>query len=307
MPRFGVPSAPGRMRVPSGNIRTTSPRSRIARAVVEHLLVARAAVDGERAERVEEPRLQAVGEQLLLRDVVDGAAEHRAEDERVEEAAVVGGEQQRALGGDVLAPDPLQAEVDVEERLEHRADDPVDDRVDALGAGALVQGGGVGHASGYTVRPSAVTVRLQAMAIDRAQTVRGALAGAVAAGVWAAQQPLDKRVFGVDYDDTELLGKLVTRGPAWRPVGRGDAPGQRRRVRRGLRRRRAVGPAPLLGPRPAGRDGRARLDLAADLAAAACTRRPRTSRRCSPTRARSRRRRGGTCSSGSCSASSSAG
>ena len=57
------------------------------------------------------------------------------------------------------------------------------------------------------------------MAIDRAQTLRGALAGAVAAGVWAAQQPLDKRVFGVDYDDTELLGKLVTSGPAWRPVG----------------------------------------------------------------------------------------
>jgi hypothetical protein len=49
------------------------------------------------------------------------------------------------------------------------------------------------------------------MAIDTAQTLRGALAGAVAAGVWAAQQPLDKRVFGVAYDDTELLGKLVTR------------------------------------------------------------------------------------------------
>jgi len=45
------------------------------------------------------------------------------------------------------------------------------------------------------------------------------LAGAVAAGVWAAQQPLDKRVFGVEYDDVELLGKLVTRGSAWRPVG----------------------------------------------------------------------------------------
>ena len=57
------------------------------------------------------------------------------------------------------------------------------------------------------------------MAFDRAQTLRGALAGAVAAGVWAAQQPLDKRVFGVEYDDTELLGKLVTRGPAWAPVG----------------------------------------------------------------------------------------
>jgi hypothetical protein len=57
------------------------------------------------------------------------------------------------------------------------------------------------------------------MAIDRAKTVRGALAGTVAAGVWAAQSPLDKRVFGVDYDDVELLGKLVTRGPAWRPAG----------------------------------------------------------------------------------------
>ena len=49
------------------------------------------------------------------------------------------------------------------------------------------------------------------MAIDTAQTLRGALAGAVAAGVWAVQQPLDQRAFGVRYDDTELLGLLVTR------------------------------------------------------------------------------------------------
>jgi hypothetical protein len=57
------------------------------------------------------------------------------------------------------------------------------------------------------------------MPLDRAKTARGALAGAVAAGVWAAQQPLDIKVFGVAYDDTELLGKSVTRGPLWRPVG----------------------------------------------------------------------------------------
>jgi hypothetical protein len=57
------------------------------------------------------------------------------------------------------------------------------------------------------------------MAFDLAQTARGALAGAVAAGVWAAQQPLDIKVFGVRYDDTELLGKAVTRGRLWRPVG----------------------------------------------------------------------------------------
>ena len=37
--------------------------------------------------------------------------------------------------------------------------------------------------------------------------LRGAAAGAVAAGVWAAQEPLDQRVFGVDYSDPELLAK----------------------------------------------------------------------------------------------------
>jgi hypothetical protein len=57
------------------------------------------------------------------------------------------------------------------------------------------------------------------MAIDRARSARGALAGTVAAAVWALQQPLDQRLFGVRYDDTELLGKLVTRGPAWPAAG----------------------------------------------------------------------------------------
>jgi hypothetical protein len=47
----------------------------------------------------------------------------------------------------------------------------------------------------------------------------GALAGAVAAAVWAAQQPLDKRLFGSDHDDVELLGKLVTRDSGWQAAG----------------------------------------------------------------------------------------
>ena len=51
------------------------------------------------------------------------------------------------------------------------------------------------------------------------ETARGALAGALAAGVWALQQPVDMRVFGVPYDDTELLGKALTRGRWWRPAG----------------------------------------------------------------------------------------
>jgi hypothetical protein len=55
------------------------------------------------------------------------------------------------------------------------------------------------------------------MTLER--SVRGAVAGGLAAGLWAAQQPLDKRVFDCDYDDTAILGKLVTRGPEWRAVG----------------------------------------------------------------------------------------
>ena len=57
------------------------------------------------------------------------------------------------------------------------------------------------------------------MPFDRDRTVRGALAGAAAATVWAAQQPLDKRLFASRYDDVELLGKAITRRPAWLPVG----------------------------------------------------------------------------------------
>jgi len=44
------------------------------------------------------------------------------------------------------------------------------------------------------------------MAVELPRTLRGALAGAAAAGVWAAQQPLDKRAFGVRNDDAELIG-----------------------------------------------------------------------------------------------------
>ena len=51
------------------------------------------------------------------------------------------------------------------------------------------------------------------------RSLNGAIAGGLAAAVWAAQQPLDKRVFGVDYDDIALLGKAVTRGSEWPAVG----------------------------------------------------------------------------------------
>jgi hypothetical protein len=57
------------------------------------------------------------------------------------------------------------------------------------------------------------------MGIDYSKTLRGAIAGALAASAWAAQMPLDKRAFGSDFDDVALLGKAVTRGDAWPVAG----------------------------------------------------------------------------------------
>ena len=45
--------------------------------------------------------------------------------------------------------------------------------------------------------------------------MRGGFAGAIAAAVWAAQEPLDQRVFGVDYSDTELLGRFTHPRLGW--------------------------------------------------------------------------------------------
>lgn len=55
--------------------------------------------------------------------------------------------------------------------------------------------------------------------IDGTRTLRGAACGAVAAGVWALAQPLDKLALSGGYDDVELLGKAVTQGNGWYPVG----------------------------------------------------------------------------------------
>jgi hypothetical protein len=41
------------------------------------------------------------------------------------------------------------------------------------------------------------------------------LAGAVATVVMTLERPLDKRLFDSEYDDVEILGKLVTRGNDW--------------------------------------------------------------------------------------------
>jgi hypothetical protein len=50
-------------------------------------------------------------------------------------------------------------------------------------------------------------------------SLRGGVAGAIATVVMTLEQPLDKRLFDCKYDDLEILGKLVTRGDHWRPIG----------------------------------------------------------------------------------------
>jgi hypothetical protein len=49
--------------------------------------------------------------------------------------------------------------------------------------------------------------------------VQAALAGAGAATVWGLLEPLDQRLLRFPYSDLALLGKLVTREPAWKPIG----------------------------------------------------------------------------------------
>lgn len=48
---------------------------------------------------------------------------------------------------------------------------------------------------------------------------RAALAGAGAALVWGALEPIDKRIFRNDYSDVAVLGKYATRTRAWPVAG----------------------------------------------------------------------------------------
>jgi hypothetical protein len=71
----------------------------------------------------------------------------------------------------------------------------------------------------YPIRLRPLQLAAVSAGIDRTRTLRGAVCGSVAAAVWALQQPLDKFLFSSSYDDVELLGKAVTRGDAWYPIG----------------------------------------------------------------------------------------
>jgi hypothetical protein len=71
----------------------------------------------------------------------------------------------------------------------------------------------------YPFGPRPLQLRVLSSRIDRNRTLRGAVCGALAGAIWALQQPLDKVVFASRHDDVELLGKAVTRGDGWYPLG----------------------------------------------------------------------------------------
>ena len=48
---------------------------------------------------------------------------------------------------------------------------------------------------------------------------RSAAAGAAAATAWGLLEPADRMLLRYGYSDIAILGKAVTRGPAWRPIG----------------------------------------------------------------------------------------
>jgi hypothetical protein len=51
------------------------------------------------------------------------------------------------------------------------------------------------------------------------EPARFATAGAVAAIAWALIEPVDRRLFRYDYSDVAVLGKFVTTGRSWQPIG----------------------------------------------------------------------------------------
>src|SRR5262249_58018645 len=89
-------------------------------------------------------------------------------------------------------------------------------------------------------------------------SLRGAIAGAAATVVMTLGQPIDKRLFRSTYDDVEILGKLVTRGDDWQPVGfvlhvQNGAAGRRVPTAQAVPARAGDPPRPAGGPHRAHR------------------------------------------------------
>ena len=194
-------------------------------------------------------------EQLLLGDVVDRPPRADADDERVQERAVVGRRRSPGPLRDVLAPDARQPEVEVEERLEHRP------RRASRRSGSRPRSRARAWHAGDAPWPLAIRSlqrRTQPGAARysaaRWPSTAHARCAARSPGAspprWLAQQPLDKRVFGSRLRRRRAARPRSSRAAARPAVGALPA-----------RRRTARCSAPLyanVAPQPAGRRAAAR-------------------------------------------------
>jgi hypothetical protein len=119
----------------------------------------------------------------------------------------------------VLASDSTHPEIRQEERLQDRPNQPINDWIHPDLARPSVKHLVV-HRTWRTrsadARYSCHVSPLAAKGkFERPRTLRGAVCGAIAAAIWALEQPLDKLVFDSSYDDVELLGRAVTRSERW--------------------------------------------------------------------------------------------
>jgi hypothetical protein len=111
---------------------------------VDRVVVRGSAVHRKAPERTQEPRVPTLAEELPLGHVVDRPTDEQADDDRIENAAVVGGENQRAGLRDAFAAAPLEAKPDDEHRVDERTNAPVQQAVRATLTGTF-EGGGVGR------------------------------------------------------------------------------------------------------------------------------------------------------------------
>src|SRR5437764_8100802 len=186
----------------------------------DRVLVAGAALHRKGSQRVQDPPHPPLPEQVLLGEVVHRPPGHRPDHKRVEEAPVVGGDDHRTIGRNVLAADPRHPEVDVEERLEERAHDQIDEDVDPLLARACVKAIVIHRTLPYPGKARPLQLGHVPSAVYRTRALRGAVSGALAAVLWALEQPLDKALFASEYDDIEVLGRaVVADDDGWYPAG----------------------------------------------------------------------------------------
>ena len=128
------PDAAPRARQRSGAVAGPLGEDADGAAALEHaarrrhrVLVGLAAPDREGPEARQQPALPALLEQLDLGDVVHRPppGQRDADHERVEEAAVVGGDDQRTADPGVLAADAREPEPEQKARLQHEPREPV--------------------------------------------------------------------------------------------------------------------------------------------------------------------------------------